>query len=138
MNHSCDANLYYREGTWELVARRDIKSGEDLTYDYCMTDFEYSLLFPQCYCGTDMCRQQITGYESVREQVIEQYGDCVSPFILSVHQKIRKYPQEDGESNKDYILRINDMISEDAVNNSKSLDSASEDGGSVNCATKGV
>src|SRR5882672_6948094 len=36
-NHSCDANLGMR-GEITFVARRDIRAGEELTHDWCVTD----------------------------------------------------------------------------------------------------
>lgn len=55
MNHSCDGNceaINYEGEIW-IVARRDIKEGEELTYDYGY-DMEHFLDHP-CECGADNC-----------------------------------------------------------------------------------
>jgi uncharacterized protein len=56
MNHSCDPNCWY-EGEM-LVARRDIKAGEEITYDYATDctgrDWEF-----QCICGSAQCRGRL-------------------------------------------------------------------------------
>jgi len=55
MNHSCDGNceaINYDGEIW-IVARRDIKKGEELVYDYGY-DMEHFLDHP-CKCGADNC-----------------------------------------------------------------------------------
>ena len=55
MNHSCDGNseaINYDGEIW-ITARKDIKDGEELTYDYGY-DMENFLDHP-CECGADNC-----------------------------------------------------------------------------------
>lgn len=55
MNHSCDGNceaINYDGEIW-IVARKDIKKGEELVYDYGY-DMEHFLDHP-CLCGADNC-----------------------------------------------------------------------------------
>ena len=55
MNHSCDGNceaVNYDGEIW-IVARRDIRKGEELTYDYGY-DMEHFLDHP-CECGAPNC-----------------------------------------------------------------------------------
>ena len=55
MNHSCDGNceaINYDGEIW-IVARKEIKEGEELTYDYGY-DMEHFLDHP-CECGSDNC-----------------------------------------------------------------------------------
>lgn len=55
INHSCQPNAYYRikDGHIWIIARRNIKKSEEITYDYgCdLKDYED---FP-CYCGAKNC-----------------------------------------------------------------------------------
>ncbi len=57
MNHSCDGNCEAvndeDEGEIWITARRDIKKGEELVYDYGY-DMEHFLDHP-CLCGADNC-----------------------------------------------------------------------------------
>jgi hypothetical protein len=55
MNHSCDGNCeaVNADGEIWIVARKDIKDGEELLYDYGY-DMEHFLDHP-CGCGTDNC-----------------------------------------------------------------------------------
>ncbi|MGC6423750.1 MAG: SET domain-containing protein [Lentimonas sp.] len=55
MNHSCDGNceaINYEGEIW-ITARKDIKKGEELVYDYGY-DMEHFLDHP-CLCGSDNC-----------------------------------------------------------------------------------
>jgi SET domain-containing protein len=56
VNHSCDPNLYIRifKQHVEFYARRDIRSGEELTCDYGETQHEGTL---PCRCGAANCRE---------------------------------------------------------------------------------
>jgi SET domain-containing protein len=68
MNHSCDGNceaINYDGEIW-IVARRDIKKGEELVYDYGY-DMEHFLHHP-CRCGSDNCIGYIVR-ENQREKV---------------------------------------------------------------------
>ena len=51
-NHSCDPNLGFF-GQIGLVALRDIKSGEELMFDYAMSDGGSYDEF-ECYCGSKL------------------------------------------------------------------------------------
>ncbi len=55
MNHSCDGNCeaVNAEGEIWIVARKPIKAGEELTYDYGY-DMEHFLDHP-CCCGAESC-----------------------------------------------------------------------------------
>ena len=84
VNHSCDPNTWL-EGL-DLVARRNIKSGEQLTVDYStfcgpsMTPFD-------CSCNAAGCRRVIRGTDFQLPGVRERYGDHVSDFIRFVSRE---------------------------------------------------
>lgn len=59
VNHSCDPNLGF-EGQITLVAMRDIKEGEEVCFDYAMTDMNDTDEF-DCACGGAHCRGRVTG-----------------------------------------------------------------------------
>jgi SET domain-containing protein len=57
-NHSCEANIGIK-GQIILVARKTIKAGEELTFDYDTTEI---LAEPfHCFCGKRTCRGIIDG-----------------------------------------------------------------------------
>lgn len=57
-NHSCEPNAGIK-GHLIMVAMRDIKPGEEITYDYAMTDAGLKYRF-KCKCGKKNCRKIIT------------------------------------------------------------------------------
>lgn len=89
VNHSCDANAGLR-GPITLVALRDIEAGEEVCYDYAMTDSaSYDKVV--CHCGSPKCRKVIYGTDWKIPELWEQYGDHFSPYIL---RKIEDYRRQ--------------------------------------------
>ncbi len=77
-NHSCDANLGMR-GEITFVAMRDIRAGEELTHDWCVTDDEdYSV---KCNCGSAKCRHVLTGKDWKRTELQERYAGYFSAYL---------------------------------------------------------
>lgn len=58
-NHSCEGNLGFDENG-DFVARRNIRKGEELTYDYGLAESNPKFRM-DCKCGADNCRKIITG-----------------------------------------------------------------------------
>ncbi len=58
MNHSCDPTVEIIDyDVW--ITSRDVKQGEEITYDYAMSEIAFSRL-PVCACGTALCRGKVT------------------------------------------------------------------------------
>ena len=77
-NHSCDANLGVR-GEITFVALRDIRAGEELTHDWCVTDDDdYSL---KCNCGSANCRGTLTGKDWQRSNLQKRYAGYFSAYL---------------------------------------------------------
>jgi uncharacterized protein len=77
-NHSCDANLGMR-GEITFVAMRDIRAGEELTHDWCVTDDDdYSVA---CKCGSAKCRSTLTGKDWQRPELQERYAGYFSAYL---------------------------------------------------------
>jgi D-alanine-D-alanine ligase len=78
INHSCDPNTWLQG--LDLVARRDVALGEEVTVDYAtfcgpaMAPFE-------CACGAALCRRVINGSDHALPELRERYGDHVSDFV---------------------------------------------------------
>ena len=61
VNHSCDPNAYelFEDDSSYIVARRDIRSGEEITVDYNINITE-GTAWP-CRCGAGRCRGEVAG-----------------------------------------------------------------------------
>ena len=77
-NHSCDANLGMR-GEITFVAMRDIRTGEELTHDWCVTDDDvYSV---KCNCRSSNCRGTLTGKDWQRPDLQKRYAGYFSSYL---------------------------------------------------------
>jgi SET domain-containing protein len=59
INSSCDPNAYSRrdENGSRVIARRQIRAGEEITYDYIIDCYNGAIW--QCNCGSARCRKTI-------------------------------------------------------------------------------
>lgn len=74
-NHSCDPNAGHRKIS-ELIAIRDIKKGEEITYDYSATigpNVTTDVWTMECACGTKKCRKVIANVLSVPKKQLQSY-----------------------------------------------------------------
>lgn len=79
-NHSCDANLGVC-GNIMFIAIREIKAGEELTHDWCVTDDDdYSA---ECKCGSPKCRGTLTGKDWRRPELQARYAGYFSSYLAA-------------------------------------------------------
>ena len=87
LNHSCEPNLGL-QGQIVFVAMRDIAAGEELTFDYAMTDDEpYEM---KCRRGTPSCRGTITGLDWLKPEIQVKYDGYFSWFIQRRIDSLKK------------------------------------------------
>ena len=81
-NHSCEPNVWYSGHGQTVVARRDIKRGEELTIDYCtlLADMEAEF---ECKCGEPGCRKRYTKRDYLREDLMKKYEGHYSSYAWS-------------------------------------------------------
>lgn len=87
-NHSCDPNLGFF-GQIGLVALRDIEPGEELTFDYAMSDGSPYDEF-ECHCGSALCRGKVTGDDWKLPELWKKYDGYFSPYLARRIEKLRK------------------------------------------------
>lgn len=81
VNHSCNPNAGMR-GSLTLVAMRDIAVGEEICFDYAMTDTSATAQEPfVCQCGAVSCRGQVTGDDWQRRELQQRYGGFFAPHV---------------------------------------------------------
>jgi len=79
INHSCEPNCGMRNAT-TIVAMRDIVVGEELTFDYAMSDASDYDEF-ECNCGTSLCRGKVRADDWQLETLRHRYKGFFSPYI---------------------------------------------------------
>lgn len=73
MNHSCDPNTWWLDDE-TMVARRDIQPGEEITYDYSMTEVAVPMEMA-CRCGSPLCRGRVTNHDYLIPDWQKRYGE---------------------------------------------------------------
>lgn len=85
-NHSCQPNAGF-DGQIFLVAMRNIKPGEEITFDYAMTiagDEPYKL---ECMCGNKNCRGFITNLDWKKRSLQKKYNGYFQWYIQKLINK---------------------------------------------------
>jgi SET domain-containing protein len=77
-NHSCEPNAGIKEDVF-LVAMRDIKKDEEVTFDYStIIADEWTL---DCLCGTKSCRSKIGKFKYLSDEIKQKYYDYTPEWI---------------------------------------------------------
>lgn len=79
INHCCTPNAGM-SGQISLVALRDILPGEEVCFDYAMTDGSPYDEF-ECRCGAANCRRRVTGEDWRRWELQGAYQEFFSPYL---------------------------------------------------------
>ena len=79
INHSCEPNCG-AFGTSSVISMIDIEVGEELTFDYAMTDSSKYDEFI-CACGKSGCRKKITSIDWQKEYLQARYRNYFSSYI---------------------------------------------------------
>jgi hypothetical protein len=78
-NHSCNPNAGM-DGQIVLVAMRDIAPGEEICFDYAMTDGSDYDEF-ECHCGAPECRGVVRGSDWRNPALWEKYRGYFMPYL---------------------------------------------------------
>lgn len=106
INHSCEPNAGVRTneaGLPDFHALRDIAPGEQITFDYAMTEYTHdpredaSLEFSMtCLCGTPGCRGKLGYYSELPPERRLAYAGFVSDYLASSPAPVVPTLAEDG------------------------------------------
>lgn len=94
-NHSCDPSAFIKiichngDGEIDVIARRKIKPGGEVTVDYAAMEYDPVAKGIICRCGSDNCRGIITGYKDLANKIKRLYTDegIVSSYLLKMDDK---------------------------------------------------
>lgn len=72
LNHSCDPNVILDTTNMQMVARRDIAKGEELSFFYPSTEWEMDAPFI-CLCGSTNCIHVVAGARFLPLSTLEHH-----------------------------------------------------------------
>jgi uncharacterized protein len=87
INHSCDPNTYTRTINQDryAVSLREIKVGDEITYDYCLNS-EGDTAW-DCNCGSPRCRKRhLSGFFHLPLDVQTRYFALLEAWYLEEHR----------------------------------------------------
>ncbi|MFA5431227.1 MAG: SET domain-containing protein-lysine N-methyltransferase [Candidatus Omnitrophota bacterium] len=87
-NHSCSPNAGIK-GHLVIAAMRDIPLGEEVTYDYCMTDADFDYSF-KCRCGSPRCRGLVTTKDWMQPLLQRKYKGYFSWYVQEKIDEMRR------------------------------------------------
>ena len=90
VNHSCDPNCMHafnELGTFDLVARRDIRKGAQITHDTSACEYEVEHFSQKCMCGSENCRGEVKGWKDLTMQEKISIRDYTIPFFQHILDK---------------------------------------------------
>lgn len=91
INHSCDPNTYVKtfNGKRQVIAMRDIRVGEEVTYDYAINgDYSWGA---ECKCGALNCRGIVNPnfWELPRDRQIEYLPYLDNWFVEKYKDRVK-------------------------------------------------
>lgn len=87
LNHSCNPNGYINFKDLTYRALRDIEPGEELTYNYCTTEFETPFQF-KCLCGSKNCYGYYKGFRFLTLAQQRELVPFISPYLKNKFKKL--------------------------------------------------
>jgi hypothetical protein len=79
VNHSCDPSAGL-DGQIALVALRDIGTGEEICFDYAMSE-SHALFEFECRCGSPRCRGRVRADDWLDPELQRRYAGYFSPYL---------------------------------------------------------
>lgn len=102
LNHSCQPNCSINWEKLNLVALRNIKKDEELTYNYNTSEYDLINLIKncsfKCNCNTKDCIGEIKGFKHLDLKEKKKIKKFLSPFL--------KKKFEEKQKNKTIILQV--------------------------------
>lgn len=94
VNHSCDPTVIVRPVVTpeiayiEVIARNDITTGEEITFDYATLEYDVTVANSPCLCGSVLCRGVIHGFKDLPADVKEKYRaeGIIAEYLLRLEK----------------------------------------------------
>ena len=88
INHRCDPNTFTRTiaGDRYVVALREIRPGEEITYDYCLNSVGDTAW--DCTCGSPVCRKHhLSGFFHLPVEIQARYLALLEDWFVAEHRE---------------------------------------------------
>lgn len=84
LNHSCDANTRIDFDAMGCIAIKEIKKGDEITFNYNTTEFDlkYKNEAFECNCKAENCVGEIGGFKHLTKKQKNQLAPFFTSFIL--------------------------------------------------------
>ncbi len=86
INHSCEPTVFFNTTTMQLVALKEVKAEEEMTFFYPSTEWKMTQAF-NCYCGSPACIGKVRGASFLSKDAQEKYQ-----FTDFIQQQLAKRP----------------------------------------------
>lgn len=87
INHACRPSCRINFCDLSLVAIRDLKSGEELTINYCASEYKIAAPF-SCSCGATNCYGVVKGFAFLDDSQRWALEDLLSPYLKRIAQEL--------------------------------------------------
>lgn len=93
LNHSCNPNSIIKiinNGAKtpyiKVLARRNIKAGEELTFDYASLEYDITADKTKCGCKEKNCRKIMHGFKDLSTNIVERYKreGIIPEYLLKI------------------------------------------------------
>jgi len=84
INHSCDPNLGFLDGSLMLYAIRDILPGEEVTFDYASAMADPHFHVNPCRCGAANCRKEIVSFPALDAATQEKIRPIALQYLRQI------------------------------------------------------
>ena len=87
VHHTCNPNCGIKvneTGAHDYVAMRDIKPGEEVTFDYAMQNYKIGYFPSKCLCGSPECRGTVGGWVDLPKHKRKDYQGYIAPYLLEL------------------------------------------------------
>ncbi len=78
INHSCNPNSFFDVDSMNLIALKDLREGDELTFFYPSTEWKMVQPF-DCFCGEENCLGRIEGASEIEIATLKKYK--ISSYI---------------------------------------------------------
>lgn len=90
-NHSCNPSCYVKsrsDGFPDLIALHKIKAGEEITFAYWMTEYEWAKNAAEnhisCLCASKNCKGKICTFSQLPDSLKRKMSNFISEYLLRV------------------------------------------------------